>query len=502
MVPGNPFLKLKIRSRMYAQFALAITPLLAILLFQLASVSDLPERVNRALATYRSSNQAISDYREFLNGVTDAVDTGKLAASAQKALAGAQQHARAIDAEFPAPYLKTAIADMGRIGKSLAAGNSLEALIVVKSDINSVDLALRRYAVEREKHLSSLVADDEKAVRGKNTAIAAISALTMVLLGLMVRQMVNGIISPIAWAVQTAKRVAAGDLSPIVAPRQRYDEIGELQLALREMNDSLIAIVTRVRDGSERISLASQQIAAGNQELSARTVEQASCLDQTASSMDRLIQAVRQNSGNARRARALVQSASDVAIQGGDVVTQVIDKMNTISQSSKNIVEIVSIINGIAFQTNILALNAAVEAARAGASGRGFAVVAAEVRNLAQRCAAAAQEIKALVAESVQEIGAGSALVGLAGKTMEQIVVSVRDITAIMAEIGTTSDQQNTGIDQVNRAVFALNDVTRKNAELVDDATATAQAMHDQAARLVQVVGVFGIDCRPALAIR
>jgi methyl-accepting chemotaxis protein len=287
-------------------------------------------------------------------------------------------------------------------------------------------------------------------------------------------------------------------LSQIVAPSKRYDGIGELQGALREMNDSLIAIVTRVREGSELLSRASDRIASGNAELSVRTMEQAGSLEATARSMGSLTEAVQRNSGNAQRANVLVKSASEVAVKGGEVVGQVVDKMDSINRASRNIVDIIAIIDGIAFQTNILALNAAVEAARAGESGRGFAVVASEVRSLAQRSASAAQEIKALIADSVTQIDAGSELVGLAGQTMEQILTSVRDVTGIMVEIVSTSQQQNVGIEQVNRAVSDLNEVTRQNASLVEEARRTADAMREQASSLVQVVGVFEMDDGPA----
>jgi methyl-accepting chemotaxis protein len=494
----DAFARLRIKQRMYVQFGLAATPLVCLLVFQLSSVSDLPERVNHDLGRYRTSNQAISSYREFLNGVTDAVDTGKVAEPALKALRDARNGARSVYDDMPTPELQGTLAEIDRIAAALTSRNSLEALMAVRADINHVDLALKQLAEGSAQHLSRLVVDDDKAARDKNRMIAGFSALTLLLLGLMVRQMVNRITIPIAWAVSTAKRVASGDLSQIVAPSKRYDGIGELQGALREMNDSLIAIVTRVREGSELLSRASDQIASGNAELSIRTMEQAGSLQATALSMGTLTQAVQRNSGNAQRANVLVKSASEVAVKGGEVVGQVVDKMNSINRASRNIVDIIAIIDAIAFQTNILALNAAVEAARAGESGRGFAVVAGEVRSLAQRSASAAQEIKALIADSVTQIDAGSKLVGLAGQTMEQILTSVRDVTGIMVEIVSTSQQQNVGIEQVNRAVSDLNEVTRQNASLVEEARRTADAMREQASRLVQVVGVFEMDETPA----
>ncbi|NML42145.1 methyl-accepting chemotaxis protein [Ramlibacter sp. G-1-2-2] len=486
--------RLKIKQRMYVQFCVAVTPLVGLLLFQLLSVSDLPERVNRDLGRYRASNQAISSYREFLNGVTDAVDSGKLSQPALKALDAARQEAQAVDEAAPGPQLKATLAQLAKISSALQQRNTLETLLAARADINQADAALKQLAEDSEQHLAGLVREDAQAARQKNRILGTIAALTLVLLGFMVRQMVARITVPVAWAVTTAKRVASGDLSQIVAPGRRYDGIGELQAALREMNDSLIAIVTRVRAGSDLISRASDQIADGNAELSARTAEQASSLEATALAMGELTQTVLANAGNAQRANALAKSASDVAVKGGEVVGQVVQRMNAIDRSSRNIVEIIALIDGIAFQTNILALNAAVEAARAGDQGRGFAVVASEVRSLAQRSASSARQIKALIDDSVQQIRAGSELVGHAGQTMEQILASVRDVTAIMADIAATSQQQNSGIDQVNRAVTALNAVTRRNAALVDDAREAADALREQSARLVEAVGAFAME--------
>jgi methyl-accepting chemotaxis protein len=494
----DAFARLSIRQRMYVQFTLAISPLVVLVGFQLLSVSDLPERVNRDLGQYRTSNQAIASYREFLNGVTDAVDTGKVSDSALKSLAQAHKAAQDLQAEARSAQLQAALAELDRIEKSLASRNALETLLPLRADINDVDVALKKAAEDRERHLATLVADDDRATREKNKALAAISALTLLLLGAMVRQMVTRITVPIAWAVSTAKRVASGDLSRIVAPSKRYDGIGELQGALREMSDSLTAIVTRVRQGSELMSGASDRIAAGNAELSARTVEQASSLEETAQAMDQLTLAVQRTAGNAQRADELVQSASQVAVKGGEVVGEVISRMGAIDRSSKNIVEIIGIINGIAFQTNILALNAAVEAARAGEQGRGFAVVASEVRSLAQRSAAAAQEIKTLIDDSVGQIDAGGKLVQAAGETMERIVASVRDVAGIMGEIAATSREQSAGIEQVNHAIAELNAVTQQNATVVEDARRTADALREHSALLVDAVGAFAVDARPA----
>ena len=298
--------------------------------------------------------------------------------------------------------------------------------------------------------------------------------------------------------MQTAKRVASGDLSGSIEIQRRYDEIGDLQQALSDMNDSLIAVVTRVRTGSDLIASASQQIASGNLDLSERTEQQASALEETASTMEELTSTVKQNADNARQANLLAKSASTVAIQGGEVVAQVVTTMGSIHASSKKIVDIIGVIDGIAFQTNILALNAAVEAARAGEQGRGFAVVATEVRSLAQRSAVAAKEIKALIGDSVDKVNIGSTLVGQAGSTMEQVVASIRRVTDIMGEITEASSEQSSGIEQVNQAIAQMDAVTQQNAALVEEAAAAAKSMHEQASGLVQVVSVFNLNKRAA----
>jgi methyl-accepting chemotaxis protein len=254
-----------------------------------------------------------------------------------------------------------------------------------------------------------------------------------------------------------------------------------------------VQIVSQVRTSSDTISTGSTQIAAGNQDLSSRTEQQASSLEETASSLEELTSTVKQNADNARQANQLAQSASDVANKGGMVVSQVVDTMGSINESSKKISDIISVIDGIAFQTNILALNAAVEAARAGEQGRGFAVVAAEVRTLAQRSAAAAKEIKELISDSVEKVDTGSKLVDQAGTTMHEIVESIRRVTDIMGEITAASQEQTAGIEQINQAVSQMDQVTQQNASLVEEAAAAAEAMRDQAAGLAQAVGVFKI---------
>ncbi|QGZ40157.1 methyl-accepting chemotaxis protein [Pseudoduganella flava] len=300
----------------------------------------------------------------------------------------------------------------------------------------------------------------------------------------------RSITRPIGEAVDVAETVAAGDLASTIAT-DRSDETGRLLRALKGMNDALLNVVGQVRSGTEAIGTASREIAAGNMDLSARTEQQAGSLEETASTMEELTSTVRQNADNARQANQLARNASEVATRGGAIVSQVVDTMGTINASSKKIVDIIGVIDSIAFQTNILALNAAVEAARAGEQGRGFAVVATEVRNLAQRSAGAAREIKELITASVADVDQGSRLVNEAGTTMGDIVQSITRVTDIMGEIASANQEQTTGIEQVNQAITQMDEVTQQNAALVEEAAAASQSMQEQAARLAEVVAFF-----------
>ncbi|NRR29117.1 HAMP domain-containing protein [Oxalobacteraceae bacterium] len=303
----------------------------------------------------------------------------------------------------------------------------------------------------------------------------------------------RSVTKPLEHAVQVAQKVAHGDLVSdfdVGAP----NEVGQLLRALKDMNDSLRNIVGDVRTSIDNIGAATRDIASGNADVSSRLESQASNLQQTASSMEELTSTVKQNADNARQANALVVNASGVATHGGQVVAQVVHTMGEINASSHRIVDIISVIDGIAFQTNILALNAAVEAARAGEQGRGFAVVASEVRNLAQRSAAAAKEIKELIAHSVEKVEAGNRLADDAGKAMEEIVGSVARITAIMGEIATASAEQGTGIEQVNQAITQIDDMTQQNAALVEQTAAASASLQEQAQSLVQSMSIFRLE--------
>jgi methyl-accepting chemotaxis protein len=303
----------------------------------------------------------------------------------------------------------------------------------------------------------------------------------------------RSITRPLQRAIDVAQAVAQGRLSNHQEVCSR-DETGQLLAALNRMNGDLFRIVGSVRDSSGAIASASAQIASGNENLSARTEQQAGALEETASSMEELTSAVRQNADHARQASALTSAASAVAVKGKAVMTDVEHRMGAINDSARKITDIIGVIDGIAFQTNILALNAAVEAARAGEQGRGFAVVASEVRNLAHRSASAAKEIKALIEMSVREVDAGSELVGRAGATMEEIVSSVSRVTGIVQEISLASNEQQAGIEQINQSISQMDAMTQQNAALVEEAAAASEALRGQAREMEDVVGVFTLQ--------
>lgn len=314
--------------------------------------------------------------------------------------------------------------------------------------------------------------------------------LSLLALTLIFQKISSGISKPLGAALNVAKVVSSGDLRSRISS-ESGDETGQLMAALAEMNQNLQTTVSTIRASTETIHHGSQEIATGNADLSARTENQAASLQETASSMERLTGTVRRNAEHARQANNMVQEASELALRGGQVVGEVVSTMGAIRESSGKIVDIIAVIDSIAFQTNILALNAAVEAARAGEQGRGFAVVAAEVRTLAQRSATAAREIKQLIADSVGKVEQGSGLVDRAGKTMDEIVGSVNHVVGIIAEISSASNEQSAGLEQINLAISSMDEMTQQNAALVEQAAAAAESMEQQAAMLAEAVDVF-----------
>lgn len=400
---------------------------------------------------------------------------------------------------------KTIFANIARLDKSLEAPtsdaigqalafNSEGVALIISDRIDPVYrqvLAEINKLVEFQNQAEHRIRDQAEASGRQLSYWMYFSAAVAVVMGsVLAWGTTRSITQPLNNAVAVARHVASGNLT-IEITIESTDETGELMQALKEMNASLRNTVQQVLIGTDTIATASSQIAAGNAELSSRTEEQAGSLEETASSMQTLTSTVKQNADNARQANQLAQSASTVAVQGGEVVAQVVDTMRSINTSSKKIVDIIGVIDGIAFQTNILALNAAVEAARAGEQGRGFAVVATEVRSLAKRSAEAAKEIKALIDDSVDKVQIGSDLVERAGQTMSEIVSSIGHVTHIMGEITAASSEQSAGIEQVHFAIEQMEVVTQQNAALVEQAASAADALHSQADTLTQVVSVF-----------
>jgi methyl-accepting chemotaxis protein len=396
---------------------------------------------------------------------------------------------------------RTQSAVLERAAAALAQDDAASYTIINTKELTPTGAAfsaqLEKFQKQSDAQMTALVATREKEFSIVMWLVAAgvVAALVLVAgVHILLRAVV---LVPLERAVSLLDQVARGDLTARIE-ETGDNEIKRLLQAIGRMQRDLLSTVTRVRRGADVINLGSQELAAGNMELSSRTETQASSLEETAASMEELTSTVRQNADNAQQARTLVEGASSTAVKGGAVMQQVVSTMNDINGSSRKIVDITSVIDGIAFQTNILALNAAVEAARAGEQGRGFAVVASEVRNLAQRSAAAAKEIKVLIDQSVHNIQLGTELVEQAGATMSTLVENVHQVTTIVGEIAVASREQSEGIDQVNTAIVQMDQVTQQNAALVEEAAAATQSLQDQADELTQTVSIFKIGADAA----
>ena len=439
---------------------------------------------------------------------TDAADEEAIEAQMKASSARATQIQDQLVQVLQEPLAKSQLAEVlanraayvaarTKVFKDKAAGELASAKQLYSQDMSGKRevylAALAKLSVGQGKVLDDTNDQISSKYNSGRNLLIALGVLAILIGAGFALAITRSITGPIRAAVRVAETVSAGDLTSDIVAGSR-DETGQLMTALKTMNDNLVDIVGQVRSGTDTISAASSEIADGNMDLSLRTEEQASSLEETASSMEELTSTVKFNAENARQANQLAISASQVASKGGAVVSEVVATMGSINESSRKIVDIISVIDGIAFQTNILALNAAVEAARAGEQGRGFAVVAAEVRNLAQRSAAAAKEIKTLIGDSVDKVEAGSRLVDEAGKTMAEVVASIARVTSIMNDITTASDEQRDGIEQVNQAITQMDTVTQQNAALVEQAAAAAASMQEQAARLSEVVGVFTLN--------
>src|SRR5471030_3068773 len=386
---------------------------------------------------------------------------------------------------------------IARASELWLANNATDATKVLIKEIRPAQkkwmTALEQLGTLEDKVNSQVQIDAAAGFSSARTSMIILGVLAVVISVGLAAVITRGLLKQLGgepdYTASIAGSIAKGDLSIQIDTDSKDKD--SLLSEMKEMRNSLVSIVGQVRTGTETIGTASREIAAGNIDLSSRTEMQASALEKTASAMEELTSTVKQNADNAREANQLAATASDVARKGGAVVSQVVNTMSSIDASAKKIVDIIGVIDGIAFQTNILALNAAVEAARAGEQGRGFAVVASEVRNLAQRSAGAAKEIKLLIDDSVEKVGAGTKLVGQAGVTMDEVVASVRRVTDIMGEIANASQEQSAGIEQVNHSIIEMDSMTQQNAALVEEAAAAAQSLQDQAAELSRVVSIF-----------
>lgn len=388
------------------------------------------------------------------------------------------------------------VSSFTRVRQLVVNGKKDEAVALINSETLPAIDAMQGPISDLVKLQKNVViessAEAQKRIDFATRLMIGLAGLSLIIGVLAAYFITRSITQPVGQALFLAQRVAEGDLSGTIEVHGK-DEMGRLLQALKTMNQSLIGIVGEVRGGAEAISTATSQIAAGNIDLSQRTEEQAAALEQTAASLEQMGETVKQNYEGSLQANRVAGAAAEVAVRGGNVVSQVVHTMESINISSRKIADIIGVIDGIAFQTNILALNAAVEAARAGEQGRGFAVVATEVRNLAGRSAIAAKEIKGLIEASVSNVTEGCKLVEQAGSTMDEIVVNVRRVTDIMGELANAAGEQSREIDQINQAVGQMDQVTQGNAALVEEAAAAAQALEWQAKNLVQSVSVFNL---------
>ena len=465
-----------------------------------------------AVQTSQEMKAAMARFRvqelQKINNTQDNADTTRYEKMMADILAGFEQTKRQYEALLTEPEEKALyaeysalldkyMAENSRMNALLAEGRAAEARALMRAESSKITATMNK---AMDKIVAYNIAGGKKAQEVAQATyhqarmlIGALLGACIVLGSMLAYVIGRAIARPLEKAVQVARTVAQGDLTSSIEARTR-DEAGQLLHALRDMNGSLTSIVSQVRAGTETIATAAGEISSGNFDLSARTEEQASSLEQTAASMEELTTTVKQNADNARQANQLAVSASEVAAQGGQLVSEVVGTMASISQSAGKIADIISVIDGIAFQTNILALNAAVEAARAGAEGRGFAVVASEVRALAQRSASAAREIKELITDSLGKVESGTRLVDRTGATMQEILTRVQNVTDIMGEISAASQEQASGIDQINQSIAQMDQAVQQNAALVEESAAASESMREQAARLSAAVSIFRLD--------
>nr|WP_240943789.1 methyl-accepting chemotaxis protein [Janthinobacterium lividum] len=513
--------KMKVGTRLGLGFALVLVLLVAVTVLGIARMAQIQERLDHVINVNNVVTRLVIDMRgnvsdritslRILTLMTDASDMEPEMARIKTQTSTYQETQKKLEEKFAvestseekallASIKEYEAAAMPAIAKASAlwmANDAEGATRVMIKEIRPVQKkwmeALEQLAVLEDKLNEQMQADARKAFDSARLFMIILGVLAVAMGVAAALVITRGLLKQLGgepdYTASIAGSIANGDLS--IGIHTQPSDTSSLLAEMKEMRNSLVGIVGQVRVGTETIGTASREIADGNIDLSSRTEMQASALEKTASAMEELTSTVKQNADNAREANKLAATASDVALKGGSVVSQVVDTMSSINESAKKIVDIIGVIDGIAFQTNILALNAAVEAARAGEQGRGFAVVASEVRNLAQRSAGAAKEIKILIDDSAEKTERGTRLVGQAGVTMGEVVDSVRRVTDIMSEIASASQEQSAGIEQVNLSIIEMDGMTQQNAALVEQAAAAAQSLQDQAAELAHVVSIF-----------
>ena len=513
--------KMKVGTRLGLGFALVLVLLVAVTVLGIARMAQIQERLDHVINVNNVVTRLVIDMRgnvsdritslRILTLMTDASDMEPEMARIKVQTSTYQETQKKLEEKFAIESTaeeKTLLASikeyeaaaMPAIAKASAlwmANDAEGATRVMIKEIRPVQKkwmeALEQLATLEDKLNEQMQSDARKAFDSARLFMIILGVLAVAMGVAAALVITRGLLKQLGgepdYTASIAGSIANGDLS--IGIHTQPSDNSSLLAEMKEMRNSLVGIVGQVRVGTETIGTASREIADGNIDLSSRTEMQASALEKTASAMEELTSTVKQNADNAREANKLAATASDVALKGGSVVSQVVDTMSSINESAKKIVDIIGVIDGIAFQTNILALNAAVEAARAGEQGRGFAVVASEVRNLAQRSAGAAKEIKILIDDSAEKTERGTRLVGQAGVTMGEVVDSVRRVTDIMSEIASASQEQSAGIEQVNLSIIEMDGMTQQNAALVEQAAAAAQSLQDQAAELAHVVSIF-----------
>ncbi|QOU71982.1 Methyl-accepting chemotaxis protein (MCP) signaling domain protein [Janthinobacterium sp. HH102] len=525
--------KMKVGTRLGLGFALVLVLLVAVTVLGIARMAQIQERLDHVINVNNVVTRLVIDMRgnvsdritslRILTLMTDASDMEPEMARIKTQTSTYQETQKKLEEKFAVESTaeeKTLLASikeyeaaaMPAIAKASAlwmANDAEGATRVMIKEIRPVQKkwmeALEQLATLEDKLNEQMQSDARKAFDSARLFMIILGVLAVAMGVAAALVITRGLLKQLGgepdYTASIAGSIANGDLS--IGIHTQPSDNSSLLAEMKEMRNSLVGIVGQVRVGTETIGTASREIADGNIDLSSRTEMQASALEKTASAMEELTSTVKQNADNAREANKLAATASDVALKGGSVVSQVVDTMSSINESAKKIVDIIGVIDGIAFQTNILALNAAVEAARAGEQGRGFAVVASEVRNLAQRSAGAAKEIKILIDDSAEKTERGTRLVGQAGVTMGEVVDSVRRVTDIMSEIASASQEQSAGIEQVNLSIIEMDGMTQQNAALVEQAAAAAQSLQDQAAELSHVVSIFKLvegEQKPAAA--